>query len=77
MSARSELRGDDPLPRPPGVAIALRDRQRHLDLAAYDRLRVLTTEMRRILAEERTLRLRLGRNVVLGQGRLRRLLKWV
>jgi hypothetical protein len=65
------------LPRPPGVAIAWRDRQRHLDLAAYDRLRVLTTEMRRILAEERTLRLRLGRNVVLEQGRLRRLLKWV
>ncbi len=77
MSARSELRGDDPLPRPPGGAIAWRDRQRHLDLAAYDRLRVLTTEMRRILAEERTLRLRLGRNAVLGEGRLRRLLKWV
>jgi hypothetical protein len=77
MSARCELSGDDPLPRPPGVAIALRDRQRHLDLAAYDRLRVLTTEMRRILAEERTLRLRLGRNVVLGQVRLRRLLRWV
>jgi DNA polymerase-3 subunit epsilon len=77
MRARCELRGDNPLPRPPGVAIAWRDRQRHLDLAAYDRLRVLTTEMRRILAEERTLRLRLGRNVVLEQGRLRRLLKWV
>ena len=77
MSARSELRGDDPLPRPPGGAIAWRDRQRHLDLAAYDRLRVLTTEMRRILAEERTLRLRLGRNAVLGEGRLRRLLRWV
>ena len=77
MSARSELRGDDPLPRPPGGVIAWRDRQRHLDLAAYDRLRVLTTEMRRILAEERTLRLRLGRNAVLGEGRLRRLLKWV
>ncbi len=77
MSARCELRGDDPLPLPPGVAIAWRDRQRHLDLAAYDRLRVLTTEMRRILAEERTLRLRLGRNAVLGEGRLRRLLRWV
>ena len=77
MSARSKLLGDDPLPRPPGGAITWRDRQRHLDLAAYDRLRVLTTEMRRILAEERTLRLRLGRNAVLGEGRLRRLLKWL
>ena len=77
MSARSELRGGDPLPLPPGCAIAWRDRQRHLDLAAYDRLRVLTTEMRRILAKERTLRLRLGRNAVLGEGRLRRLLKWL
>jgi DNA polymerase-3 subunit epsilon len=77
MSTRCELRGEDPLPRPPGVAIAWRDRQRHLDLAAYDRLRVLTTEMRRILAEERTLRLRLGRNAMLGVAQLRRLLKWV
>jgi hypothetical protein len=77
VSARSELGGDDPLPLPSGVAIAWRDRQRHLDLAAYDRLRVLTTEMRRILAEERTLRLRLGRKAVLAEGQLRRLLRWV
>jgi hypothetical protein len=77
MSAQCELRSDDPLPPPPGAAIAWRDRQRHLDLAAYDRLRVLTTEMRRILAEERVLRLRLGRNAMLGESRLRRLLRWV
>jgi DNA polymerase-3 subunit epsilon len=77
MRVQSELRGDDPLPLPPGGAIAWRDRQRYLDLAAYDRLRVLTTEMRRILAEKRKLRLRLGRNAVLGEGQLRRLLRWV
>jgi DNA polymerase-3 subunit epsilon len=77
VSARCELRGDHPLPLPPGIAIAWRDRQRHLDLVAYDRLRVLTTEMRRILAEERTLRLRLGRKAVLAEGQLRRLLRWV
>jgi DNA polymerase-3 subunit epsilon len=77
MRGRSELRGDDPLPLPPGWVVAWRDRQRHLDLAAYDRLRVLTTEMRRILAEERQLRLRIGRNAVLGEGQLRRLLRWV
>jgi DNA polymerase-3 subunit epsilon len=77
INARCELRGDDPLPLPPGVAIDRRQRQRHLDLAAYDRLRVLTTEMRRIIAEERNLRLRLGRKAVLGESRLRRLLMWV
>ena len=76
ISARCKLRSDDPLPLTPGAAIAWRDRQRHLDLAAYDRMRVLITEMRRILAEERTLRLRLGRNAVLNEGRLRRLLRW-
>lgn len=77
VSARCELGGGDPLPLPHGVAIAWRDRQRHLDLAAYDRLRVLTTEMRRILAQERTLRLRLGRRTVLSEDRLKRLLRWV
>jgi len=77
MSDRGELHGDDPLPLPPGGAIAWRDRQRHFDLAAYDRLRVLTTEMRRILTEERALRIRLGRNAVLRESQLRRLLKWV
>jgi hypothetical protein len=77
VSARRELGGDDPLPLPHGAAIAWRDRQRHLDLAAYDRLRVLTTEMRRILAQGRTLRLRLGRSTVLSEGGLQRLLRWV
>ncbi len=77
VGARYELGGEDPLPLPPGVAKTRRDRQRYLDLAAYDRLRVLTTEMRRILAEERKLRLRFGRNAVVGESQLRRLLRWV
>jgi hypothetical protein len=33
--------------------------------------------MRRILAEERKLRLRFGRNAVVGESQLRRLLRWV
>jgi hypothetical protein len=45
----------------------------------YDRLRVLTTELRRIVSDEtdRQVRLRLSPRVVLGRQQLLNLLKWV
>jgi DNA polymerase-3 subunit epsilon len=49
------------------------------DLETYDRLRVLTTEIRRLVAEERVVRLRIGSRpkAVLDEERLRRLMRWV
>ncbi|MHC4957730.1 MAG: GIY-YIG nuclease family protein [Planctomycetota bacterium] len=47
------------------------------DPATYDRLRVLTTELKRLVAEERDLALQLGPRLVLDRERLARRLAWV
>ena len=47
------------------------------DPATYDRLRVLTTELKRLVAEERDVALRLGPGLVLDRARLARRLAWV
>lgn len=65
------------LPESPGYGRAWREKQVALDLQAYDRLRVLTTELRRLLTEERLVCVRLGANVFLNTGHLGRLLRWV
>ncbi len=67
----------NPLPESPGVKRTVMERRAALDLTTYDRLRVLTTELRRLVAEQRTPAIRLGRGVCLGTDRLRRLLQWV
>ncbi len=62
---------------PPGYAKSFRQRQNNIDLMTYDRLRVVTTELRRILADGRYIELGLRPNVVLGREDLSRALKWV
>lgn len=74
---RSVAGPDDPLAAPPGAAMPTIQRRRNLDLTTYDRLRVLTTELRRLLAEQRPLAIRLNRGICLGQQQLRRLLQWI
>lgn len=66
-----------PLPRPPGTGVPFKDRQRNLDLITYDRLRVVTTELRRLLAENRSVRLRVGKRALLKENELSGALKWV
>jgi DNA polymerase-3 subunit epsilon len=56
---------------------SLRQRQADFDLATYDRLRVLTTELRRLTADERRLQLRLGPRMVLDREALVKVLRWV
>jgi DNA polymerase-3 subunit epsilon len=51
--------------------------QRLFDIAAYDRLRVLTTEIRRLVDEGRDVELSLGPEVRLDRGRLAKMLPWV
>ena len=71
------LNGEDLLPVPPGCDTAFRDRLANLDLITYDRLRVLTTELRRLITEGRTVSIRLSSNIVLRSEQIRRVLRWV
>jgi DNA polymerase-3 subunit epsilon len=65
------------LPLPPGYNTKFRVRQQNLDLVTYDRLRVVTTEMRRLISEERKLELRSGLTSILRNAELSRALRWV
>jgi len=58
ISERTTIAEDADLPVPPGYFHSRRERQNTLDMIAYDRLRVLTTELRRLLAQGRSVKLR-------------------
>jgi DNA polymerase-3 subunit epsilon len=60
-----------------GYRNSFRRRQNNVDLITYDRLRVFTTEIRRIITEGRQIELRLGPKVSLGRSELIKALKWV
>ena len=62
---------------PPGYAKTFRDRQKNMDLTTYDRMRVVTTEIRRIVTEGRSIELRLAPTVTLGRRELVKALRWV
>jgi DNA polymerase-3 subunit epsilon len=64
-------------PLPPGYRTGYRARQRNFDLITYDRLRVMTTELRRLVSEGRLVELRLGRRPILRHKELVRALNWV
>jgi DNA polymerase-3 subunit epsilon len=64
-------------PVPPGWARTPAQRRAAFDVACFDRLRVLTAELRRIDADGRAVELRLGPRERLAGDRLRRALKWV
>ncbi|MGD8837882.1 MAG: GIY-YIG nuclease family protein [Desulfobacteraceae bacterium] len=74
---RKFSRRNKPLPSPPGAGRPSMERRRCLDLAAYDRLRVLTTELRRLLLEKRPVCVRLSPRVCLREAQLGRLLRWI
>jgi DNA polymerase-3 subunit epsilon len=66
-----------PGPVPPGYACAPAERLAVFDVAAFDRLRVLTTELRGLAAGDATVELRLGPHARLSRHRLRAVLRWV
>jgi len=65
------------LPPPPGYRRSFRARQRGLDLATYDRLSVLTQELRRLVKDGARVELRLGLAPAWGRPELARALGWV
>jgi len=69
--------GDSEYPVPRNYRRSVRERQQCFDIAAYDRLRVLTTEMRRLVSEERDIGLVLTPTLTIGCKSLATLLVWV
>jgi hypothetical protein len=65
------------IPVPPRFDRSFHRRQKHLNLITYDRLRILTTELRRLVAEGRRVRLRLRPGVFLENDELKKALRWV
>lgn len=68
---------DAPLPTPRGHARGRRERQRAFDVATFDRLRVLLTELRGLAPRAARLELRLGPHVQLSRQRLQDVLRWI
>lgn len=76
LDARDEPGRTHP-PPPPEAQVPLRVRLARFDLATYDRMRVLSTELRRLVTDADTVELRLARSVWLDRERLSRTLAWV
>ena len=66
-----------PPPIPPGYRRPVAERRQAFTLAAFDRLRVLTTEVKRLIAAGAPVALRLGVGPALDESRLASALWWV
>ena len=74
---RGKLGVDQKTPVPSDYASPIDRRKQSIDLMTYDRLRVLTTELRRLVAEGRDIELRLRPTAKLGNPELKKVLRWV
>jgi DNA polymerase-3 subunit epsilon len=74
---RDDVKTGKNAPIPPGYAKSFQARKKNINLITYDRLRVVTTELRRLLSEERDIELRLGPKVTLNRREVMRALQWV
>jgi len=78
VAPRQELHGKAEVPlSTSGCAKRIADRQKIFDLATYERLRVVTTELRRLVAEGRKVEIHLAPNAILHRRQLARMLPWV
>jgi DNA polymerase-3 subunit epsilon len=77
VNHRGELSMDEEPMTPAGFAKPFHERQKDMDLNTYDRLRVVTTEVRRIISEGRDIELRLKPEVTLKRQQLTKVLRWV
>jgi DNA polymerase-3 subunit epsilon len=77
VAARGELDAGAPLPAPPGHARTPAERRAAFDVATFDQLRVLTTELRGLASGAGSVELRLGPHARLTRRRLQAVLRWV
>jgi len=74
---REDVKTGKKAPIPPGYATSFRARQKNINLITYDRLRVVTTELRRLLSAGRDIELRFGPKATLNRQEVLRALRWV
>jgi DNA polymerase-3 subunit epsilon len=74
---RDTIENAEEVPVPARYDRSFHRRQKHLSLITYDRLRILTTELRRLISENRHIELRLGPTVTLGNDELKKASRWV
>jgi DNA polymerase III subunit epsilon len=77
VTARADVPPGVPVPVPPGSARTADERLSSFDVAAFDRLRVLTTELRSLAEGAGEVELRLGRFARLPRKRLQAVLRWL
>jgi len=77
VTGGADLPPGAPAPVPPGFARTAAERRRSFDVAAFDRLRVLTTELRSLVDGAGDVELRLGPYARLSRKRVRAVLRWV
>ena len=77
VADRAYLEPGARLPVPPGHARSLVERRATFDVATFDRLRVLTTELRTLTRTAASVELRLGVHARLSGRRLQTALRWV
>jgi hypothetical protein len=77
VAGRANLEPGARLPVPPGHARSLVMRRATFDVATFDRLRVLTTELRTLVKTADSVELRLGLHARLSRRRLSTALRWV
>jgi len=64
-------------PLPIGNGKSFLTKQNYFDVYTYDRMRIFTTEIRRILEEDRFIRLQLGPKLLLDSEQVNEILKWI
>jgi len=74
---RKDMKPGEKNPIPPGYGKSFRTRQMSINLITYDRLRVVTTELRRLVAEGRNIELRLSPKVTLNRQEMMKALRWI
>lgn len=77
ISYRVDLNAGRRLTSPPGFSRPWHERRNNLDLVTYDRMRVVTTELRRLVCAGRRIELHLGPGAGLTSSRLKKALLWV
>lgn len=67
----------EPIPTPPGCGKSRLEKQRNFDLFTYDRMRIVNTEIRRILKEDRIVELSFNKESVYHSEQLKKILQWI